>query len=323
MKVESLAENQYSDLVPTWETLKSVVIDILKVKIDSTMLSEDIYGRVKDYGSIKLKIDRNDLSPTDEINDMCGIRIICLFLSDLYKICTIIEDNFTVIIKDDKIADKPDESFGYLGIHYIAKIPSSYTGPHYNDLKDFEFEIQLRTIAMHAWCSVSHRLVYKNPNAVPSHMQKPFQAFSGMFYLADDYFEQLYTQSQNEQKKVDEKSIEDLAEEEINFNTLSAFLQKRFPERPDSTASSTSNLVSDLLKAGYKNISSVQIALRNIDKAINEVEKDVRGHFHRVGAVRNGLSIVNPEFTKILTNPLRHHTVDRGQYRKYIDAPSA
>jgi len=48
------------------------------------------------------------------VNDILGFRIICLFLSDLDRIFTLLGKNFKIIEVDDKRLTKGENVFGYL-----------------------------------------------------------------------------------------------------------------------------------------------------------------------------------------------------------------
>jgi ppGpp synthetase/RelA/SpoT-type nucleotidyltranferase len=160
--------DQYEQCKPKYKNLKDAVVHILKKEIGKRDIPySDIDGRVKTFESFQKKVeDKEYKKPFEETEDICGLRIVCLFPADLHKIGNLIEETFYIIKKEDKIFDNPPESFGYMSIHYIAILHESYKGAHYDDLKNLKFEIQLRTIAAHAWCSVSHHLDYKNPAAV-------------------------------------------------------------------------------------------------------------------------------------------------------------
>jgi len=317
----SQIRNQYEQLKPQYDRLREVVIFILKEIIQKGNIPYDeIYGRVKSLKSFQDKIDRNEYTnPFEEITDICGVRVICLFPSDLPRIANIIENNFSIIVKDDKISAKPSESFGYLSIHYIATIHPSYSGAHYNGLKEMKFEIQLRTIAAHAWCTISHHLDYKQPNAVPPELKKPFQALSALFYLADDNFERIYKESIKAEKNAEEKDLPQIKEADINFVSLTAYLKKRYAGRAEAQKQSIGVLIEELYASGYLTIAKLDDKLTGTDKAVEKVEKDVGGNFHNVGMVRNALSIVDDVYNKRRKVPLRENHVARSNYREYIN----
>ena len=182
---------KYEQLAPKLDKLKHEVIYILEQKIKSSGIPiHMISGRIKTLDSLNAKAKRLDIqSPLDDIGDICGVRIICLFLSDVSRLGEIIDRFFHVLRIDDKAASKAEDQFGYLSVHCICRLPDSCTGPRYDDIKELRFEVQLRTIAMHSWATISHYLDYKSAQAIPSELRKDFHALSGLFYVADSHFE--------------------------------------------------------------------------------------------------------------------------------------
>lgn len=270
---------EYTQRFGKYERLKNEVQYILKEELESQQIPyHSLDGRVKTFDSFIDKAHRQELdNPFETIYDICGVRIICLFLSDIEKIGRIIESNFTIIKKDDKISTKPEETFGYLSIHYVGSLPESCSGPRYNDLKGLNFEIQLRTITMHAWSTVSHYLDYKSPHAIPSHLRKDFNALSALFYVADSHFELFFRSSQEAKKNAEEKA-QDFAsfkEEEVNLDTLTAYLRNKYPDREHANADGISPLVELLNSNGYTKISKLESLLKITETAIKEYEKNL------------------------------------------------
>ena len=90
-------------------------------------------------------------------NDIAGIRIVCSFTSDIYRLADMIgkQNDITVIsIKDYIKNPKPS---GYKSYHMIVTIPIFLS----DRMVDTKVEIQIRTIAMDFWASLEHDLKYK------------------------------------------------------------------------------------------------------------------------------------------------------------------
>lgn len=172
-----------------------------------------------------------------------------------------------------------------------------------DDIKEYRFEVQIRTIAMHAWDTISHYLDYKSPQAIPSELRKDFHALSGLFYVADSHFE-LFFRSSQEARKHAEQRIErgsDLAKEEINLDTLKAFLGQKYPKRDQSPSDAVSELVEEIIAAGYTSLDQVNSDLKMAAKAFEYYEKHfppdtMDKRFSDVGVVRSSLSIVNDAY---------------------------
>lgn len=129
---------------------------------------ENIENRIKTPESLIKKMIRNDVAFNfddlqDNIYDIAGVRVICSFVSDVYTIVKMIEDNdeFTVIRKKDYIQNpKPS---GYRSLHLIVKVPVYLT----TGKEDVYVEIQIRTMAMDFWASLEHKIKYKYDGTVP------------------------------------------------------------------------------------------------------------------------------------------------------------
>ena len=88
-------------------------------------------------------------------NDAIGIRVICSFVEDVYRIAEWLEkrDDIQIIEKKDYIA-YPKQN-GYRSLHLIVRFTAT------KDLQDITAEIQLRTIAIDFWAALEHQLKYK------------------------------------------------------------------------------------------------------------------------------------------------------------------
>ncbi|NLL74140.1 MAG: GTP pyrophosphokinase family protein [Clostridiales bacterium] len=133
---------------------------------------EHITSRLKTPKSIAKKLQRYERDITVEniikyINDVAGIRIICSFTSDIYRIADLIskQSDIKVLKIKDYIANpKPN---GYTSYHMIVTIPVFLS-----DMTiDTKVEIQIRTIAMDFWASLEHKIHYKFEGNAPDHIR--------------------------------------------------------------------------------------------------------------------------------------------------------
>lgn len=122
----------------------------------------NIKTRLKTLPSITSKLKRKGLSVTLEnietkLNDVAGIRVICTFPEDVYKMADAFlkQDDITLLQKKDYIAH-PKES-GYRSLHLIVSLPVFLS----QEKRMVTVEVQLRTIAMDFWASLEHQLRYK------------------------------------------------------------------------------------------------------------------------------------------------------------------
>jgi putative GTP pyrophosphokinase len=147
---------------------------------------EHITSRIKTPQSIAKKLRHNGRELTVEnivkyVNDIAGIRIICSFTSDIYRIADLIakqSDIKVLKIKDYIMCPKEN---GYTSYHMIVSIPvflSDKTG-------ETKVEIQIRTIAMDFWASLEHKIYYKFEGNAPEHIRKELKECSDIVAYLD------------------------------------------------------------------------------------------------------------------------------------------
>lgn len=266
-----------------------------------------VTSRIKSFESFAAKIERKRLTePLNEIRDIVGLRVVCLFLSDIDKVSHLIEETFDIIERDNKIDGGEVTSFGYMSFHFIVKMKAAYAGPRYKDIRDRAFEIQVRTIAMDAWAAASHYLDYKNEDDVPSSLRRDFFALSGLFYVADRHFEMFYRSKTAGIAKITktlERPVTELDNQELNLDTLNAYLARTFPDRTQSP-SAASQLLHEIKSAGIANIKDLDNLVKKNMKAFEAHEikrppgapggkKDAPTKYAAVGVVR---IILNEQF---------------------------
>lgn len=172
---QSMLEDRWEDEVLPFKKLYSyyecAIMEVeTKFEVLSTEMSlyddknpiENIKSRLKRIDSIVRKLDRRGLATTFEnierhLNDIAGVRVICSFERDVYRVfqAFISQDDVHVIEVKDYIANpKPN---GYRSLHVIVDIPIFL----YQETKRIKVEIQLRTLAMDVWASLEHKIRYK------------------------------------------------------------------------------------------------------------------------------------------------------------------
>ena len=123
---------------------------------------ESISCRIKKPMSIVEKLKRKGVevslsSIEKNLHDVAGIRVVCFFPKDIYrlveKICS--QDDIRLIEKKDYIQNpKPN---GYRSLHLILEVPVFFA----DEKKWMQVEVQFRTIAMDFWASIEHKVKYK------------------------------------------------------------------------------------------------------------------------------------------------------------------
>lgn len=123
---------------------------------------DSIKSRVKSIDSIVEKAYRKNIPFTIEaieenIRDIAGVRVICNFPEDVYKIRNglLNQDDVTLIEEKDYIK-KPKQN-GYRSLHLIIETPIYLS----NGKRNMIVEVQIRTIAQNFWAALEHQLRYK------------------------------------------------------------------------------------------------------------------------------------------------------------------
>jgi len=133
---------------------------------------EHIRHRVKKPNNIMEKLDRIGLEPTIEnakssIFDIAGIRIVCAFEADIYRIVDLLSHHALVTFIEIKDYIKEPKPNGYKSLHLHIEYPVYMS----IGAVPTRVEIQLRTIAMDFWASVEHKLYYKFRDKAPGPIQ--------------------------------------------------------------------------------------------------------------------------------------------------------
>ena len=123
---------------------------------------QNVSQRIKTQESIYAKMLRKNLEPEfslakEKLNDLIGIRIVCLFLDDVYEIAEMLKKQKDIkVIKEKDYIVKPKKN-GYMSLHLIVEIPVCMG----DKVEMKKVEIQIRTTAMDFWSVLEYQLLYK------------------------------------------------------------------------------------------------------------------------------------------------------------------
>ena len=156
-----LLMSYYECAIMEIETKFRVLNHELSLEYDNNPI-ESIKTRVKSYDSILKKIRRKNIPLTlqaieENLKDIAGVRVICSFPDDIYKLAEsfLKQDDITLIERKDYI--KNPKPSGYRSLHLIVQVPIFLQ----NEKKMVNVEVQFRTIAMDFWASLDHKMRYK------------------------------------------------------------------------------------------------------------------------------------------------------------------
>jgi len=299
-------KNQYEKLYPSYKRLCEEVIFVLEDEIRKSRIKvHGISYRVKTFDSFYDKIIRKEIStkPFKHISDVAGVRVLCLYRLDLDALSRLISENFD-IVSSDTSRTHSEIRFGYMADHYVVTLSREFRGKRYDEIKPFHCEIQVRTILMDAWASVSHHLDYKRETDIPSELKKDFNAVSGLLYAADTHFELFKEGIEKSKAKLLEsvKSDKFILTQEINLDSLRAYLNWKLPHRERYFVSTYSDLVTDLKNSGYMEISQLDKAIQASKSMAEAVEKEEmhRKFYSDTGFVRICLMLYDENYYEVM-----------------------
>lgn len=310
-------EKHYDQHCGLFESLGSnLKRDVEKLLNDAGISYHSVSYRVKDKESYMNKIERKSYDNYEEqVEDFCGLRIVCYYPHDLNRIeQEVIHAEFDVKETIDKTKEAGEDRFGYRSNHYIVTVKKDWiAGPAYRALANLKVEIQVRTILMHAWADIEHKLAYKNAEQVPLELRRRLSQLSALLELADEQFQFIKNERENIKGKAIKKdgnvSYFDLSQS-LNLDTLKTYLDFRYPNRQkDTTDRYIGELLEELLNAGidFKELEDAYLLygkyLNLIDQLFLKSYQLNIGKFSQVGILRKLMEAANDKYLnyRILT----------------------
>ena len=163
---------------------------------------EHIKSRIKSPESIVRKLRNKGLESTIDnmvryVNDIAGIRVICSFTSDIYRIAEMLsnQSDLKVLSVKDYIENPKDS--GYKSYHMIVSVPIYLS----DSVVDTKVEVQIRTVAMDFWASLEHKMNYKFEKNAPEHIKKQLYECAQMVSVLDDMMLSLNEEIQEAQSE--------------------------------------------------------------------------------------------------------------------------
>ncbi|MDD6191489.1 MAG: GTP pyrophosphokinase family protein [Lachnospiraceae bacterium] len=193
-------QNVLDESVESWNTAMLVYNSALKEMGTKIEILNDEFQHVHQYNPIeyvksrlktpesivkKLKRYGHETSIPNMMeycNDIAGVRIVCSFTSDIYRMADMIgrQNDITVISVKDYI--KNPKPSGYKSYHMIVSIPIFLS----DRVVETKVEIQIRTIAMDFWASLEHKIYYKFEGNAPAYISHDLQECSKIVSELDE-----------------------------------------------------------------------------------------------------------------------------------------
>lgn len=148
---------------------------------------EHIKTRIKTPESIVKKLKRNGYEISIDnmikhINDIAGVRLICSFTSDIYRLAEMIGNQSDLKVLSIKDYIKNPKESGYKSFHMLVTVPVFLS----DSVVETKVEIQIRTIAMDFWASLEHKIYYKFEGNAPEYISQDLKECADMVSTLDD-----------------------------------------------------------------------------------------------------------------------------------------
>ena len=153
-----------------------------------------IEGRVKSQSSIVAKLLKRGLplsieSARANINDIAGVRVVCSYIDDVYRVAEMLARQSDVeIVKKQDYIQTPNYN-GYRSLHMDIRVPV-----YLSDRTEYVVaEIQIRTIAMDFWASLEHDIRYKaDKSKLPAGINEEMFECAGKIAEIDRQMQDMY-----------------------------------------------------------------------------------------------------------------------------------
>ena len=292
---DNLSDNildEYDKEKEKLEKLKNKVKVILQeiLEPNKAIIIHDIRARTKSRDSLSKKIDRKPkYSKLSDITDIVGLRVITLFSDTVDEVAKIIKQEFDIdeqnSIDKRKTQEKEPDKFGYLSLHYVAKLSDKRLDITENKIfSDFYFEIQIRSILQHTWAEIEHDLNYKSKSLIPEIIQRRFYRLAGLLEVADEEFKHIRNDIESYKSGVDDSINEGkLNNVSINIESINQFaLQQSLVNEISEAISNRTNVnlynnrkvepdtIERLIFSGFKNLEQIRIDLEQYKDQIIE-----------------------------------------------------
>ena len=222
---------QYRSLLPVYSEMAEIIPEKLKGFFDDAgLIVAAVEHRVKTEGSLtgKLQLKGSKYSSIYDITDIIGIRVITFYIDDVDKVASVLERLFEIDWENsvDKRKAHETDSFGYLSLHYICRIPEkSYSDPEHPEINKIRFEVQMRTVLQHAWANMNHDTGYKSGVEIPKVYLRNLSRLAGMLELVDDEFSRIRRELADYRRKVQQLVASgNLSEVELNGDSFRSYL---------------------------------------------------------------------------------------------------
>lgn len=229
---------EYYEMLPVFEKMKEIVVQRMRKAFDdNSIIVNGLESRIKTDVSLsgKLQLKGAKYNFLSDLTDILGVRVITFYTDEVDKIAAIVDNIFEIDWKNSVDKRKMHElnSFGYMSLHYICRIPKSmFEDPEHPEINELRFEIQMRTALQHVWANIHHDIGYKSGVEVPPAHLRNLNRLAGMLELADEQFSNIRREITEYRRQVQNLvNSGDFDEIPLNGDTFHSYLELN-PFRP-------------------------------------------------------------------------------------------
>lgn len=195
--MDNALKARYEARRPLLDLLRDTLESETKAALNAIEHVDRISFRVKTGESfVEKATDPGTTPPYDEplldIEDQVAGRVIVFFLDDIRVVLERLRGTFNAVERTHKRPRK-DEEFGYESAHLICNIPPHLRPKGWATRDDLPgtFELQVRTIFMHAYAEPQHNIGYKAASDLPSKIRKELAWIAASAWGADQAYERV------------------------------------------------------------------------------------------------------------------------------------
>lgn len=194
---KEISDKEYMELVHPYDDAMeniSARLDTLVSDYKYTFQSEPVHHiqkRIKAKESIQDKLRRRSLdadymTAKENLLDIAGIRVICYFVQDIYRIAGLLKKQKDLEIIKEADYIKGPKANGYRSYHIVFGVPIY----HVMNMEYYPVEVQLRTMTMDLWASMEHRVCYKKDIGIYEERNEAFLKYAHQLQSLEEELEQ-------------------------------------------------------------------------------------------------------------------------------------
>ena len=144
---------------------------------------------VCEISSLWRSVSYTHLSAMQNVNDIAGVRVVCSYIDDVYRVAEMVErqQDLEIVKRQDYI--KTPNYNGYRSLHLDLRVPVYLS----DRTEQVLAEVQIRTIAMDFWASLEHDIRYKaDRSRLPAGINEEMLACAGKIAEIDRQMQDMY-----------------------------------------------------------------------------------------------------------------------------------